>query len=152
MSVGNAAVERRRDQFGKDFGYYVYPIAGEIPGLGTAAGAGASVLNFAGGDTDFTGYYIDGDFRARGAALLDYHIIPQRLIFDVGYNDYLVAPIVYDRGIQSDPDDVIYPKAEGSYLLGQLTLTFEQRRYEIFARLLTGREPASDSRQGRQRL
>ena len=38
-SVSNAAVERRRDQFGKDFGYYVYPIAGEIPGLGTAAGA-----------------------------------------------------------------------------------------------------------------
>jgi hypothetical protein len=140
MSVASAAVDRRRDQFGKDFGYYIYPIAGEIPGLGTAVGAGASVLNIAGNDADFTGYYIEGDFRARGAALLDYHLIPQRLILDVGYNDYLVAPIVYDRGIQSDPDDVIYPKAEGQYLLGQLTLSFDQRRYELFARLLSGRE------------
>lgn len=140
ISVCDAAVDRRRDQFGKDFAYYMYPIAGEIPGLGTASGLGASVLNMAGSDADFTGYYIKGDFRAKGAALLDYHIKPKRLVFDIGYNDYLVAPIAYDRGIDSDPDDVIYPKAEGKYLLGQLTLTFDQRRYEVFIRGLFGRE------------
>lgn len=140
MSVANAAVERRRDQFGTDFGYYLYPIVGEIPGLGTASGAGASVLNIAGSDTDFTGYYINGDFRAKGAALLDYQLRPKRLVFDFGYNDYLVAPVVHDRGINSDPKDVIYPKAEGNYLLGQLTLTFDERRYEVYARLLSGHE------------
>jgi hypothetical protein len=136
----NAEVERRRDQFGKDFGYYVYPIAGEIPGLGTAKGGGASVLNMGGTDADVTGYYVEGDFRAKGVALLDYHIIPKRLVLDMGYNDYDVAPIVYDRGINSDPKDVIYPKAEGGYLLGQLTLTFDQRRYEAFVRLMSGQE------------
>ena len=140
VSLCHADIERRRDQFGRDFAYYIYPIAGEVPGLGTAKGLGASVLNIAGNDADFTGYYIDGDFRARGAALLDYHIKPRRLVFDVGYNDYLVAPVVYGRGILSDPDEVIYPNAEGSYLLGQLTLTFDERRYEIYARYLTGRE------------
>jgi len=133
-------IERRKDQFGRDFGYYVYPIAGEIPGLGKASGIGASVLNMGGGDTDFTGYYVRGDFNATGAALLDYHILPQRLIFDVGYNDYLVAPRVHKRGIDSDPLDVIYPKVEGAYLLGQLTLTFDQRRYELFTRMLGGKE------------
>ncbi len=139
--IANADVaDRRKDQFGKDFGYYLYPIAGEIPGLGTASGFGASVLNMAESDTDFTGYYVRGDFEATGAAILDYHILKQRLVFDVGYNDYLVAPTVYDRGMDSDPDDAIYPKAEGKYLLGQLTLTFDQRRYELFARYLTGRE------------
>lgn len=140
VSVGYAEPERRRDQFGKDFGYYVYPIAGEVPGLGTAAGAGVSVLNIGGTDADFTGYYIDGDFRAKGAALLDYYIKPKRLVFDVGYNDYLVAPAVYGRGILSDPNDVIYPKVEGKYLLGQLTLTFDERRYEAYVRYLVGRE------------
>ena len=133
-------VERRKDQYGRDFGYYIYPIAGEIPGLGTASGAGASILNIAGSDTDFTGYYVRGDFEATGAALLDYQLIPQRLVFDLGYNDYLVAPTAYDRGINSDDEDVIYPKVEGSYLLGQLTLTFDQRRYELYARILGGRE------------
>lgn len=132
-------VERRKDQFGRDFGYYLYPIVGEIPGLGRAAGLGASVLNMGGGDTDFTGYYLRGDFKATGAALLDYHLLPQRLIFDAGYNDYQVAPTSFSRGIDSDPKNVIYPKVEGAYVLGQLTLTFDQRRYEIFARMLDGR-------------
>ncbi|MEW5756068.1 MAG: hypothetical protein AB1810_07165 [Pseudomonadota bacterium] len=133
-------VERRRDQYGRDFGYFVYPIVGEIPGLGTAAGVGASVLNMGDGDTDLTGYYVRGDFEATGFAVLDYHVLPRRLILDFGYNDYLVAATSYDRGIDSDPDDVIYPKAEGKYLLGQLTLSFDERRYEAFVRLLVGRE------------
>jgi hypothetical protein len=140
VSICYAAPERRRDQFGKDFGYYIYPIAGEVPGLGTAAGAGASVLNVGGTDTDVTGYYIEGDFRAKGVAMLDYNIKPKRLIFDAGYNDYLVAPAVYERGILSDPDNVIYPKVEGKYLLSQLTLTFDERRYEAYVRYLVGQE------------
>lgn len=98
---------------------------GEIPGLGSAAGAGLSVLNMAGGDTDFTGYYLNGDFRAKGFALLDHQVVRHRLVLDAGYNDYYVAPIGYDRGIDSDPHDVIYPKAEGRYGIAQLTLTFD---------------------------
>jgi hypothetical protein len=140
LSTAEAVVERRRDQFGKDFGYFFYPIVGEIPGLGKTWGGGASVLNIAGTDADFTGYYLSGDFEAKGAALLDYHLIPKRLILDLGYNDYFVAPIGYQRGIDSDPNDVIYPEAEGRYYLGQLTLTFDERRYEVFTRFLSGRE------------
>jgi hypothetical protein len=140
LPAAEAAVERRKDQFGKDFGYFLYPIVGEIPGLGQTWGFGASVLNIAGSDADFTGYYLSGDFEAKGAALLDYHLIPKRLVLDVGYNDYFVAPIVYERGIDSDPGDVIYPNVEGRYYLGQLTLTFDERRYEVFTRLLSGRE------------
>ena len=133
-------VDRRKDQFGRDFGYYLYPIAGEVPGLGTAVGIGASVLNVGDSDADFTGLYVRGDFEATGVALLDYHLLSQRLIFDLGYNDYLVAPTSYDRGMNSDPDDAIYPKVQGVYLLGQMTLTFDERRYEVFARLLSGRD------------
>jgi outer membrane protein assembly factor BamA len=132
-------VERRKDQFGKDFAYYLYPIAGEIPGMGTAAGVGASVSNMGDSDTDFTGYYVRGDIKATGAALLDYHIVPQRLIVDVGYNDYKVASTSYNRGIDSSPDDLIRPKVEGDYLIGQMTLTFDERRYELFLRALSGR-------------
>ncbi len=132
-------VERRRDQFGRDFGYYTYPIVGEVPGLGRAVGVGASVLNMGGTDTDFTGYYVRGDIKATGAALLDYHVVPKRLIFDIGYNDYRVAATSYSRGIDSSSTDIIRPKVEGMYLLGQMTLTFDERRYEVFARALDGR-------------
>jgi len=139
-SAADATVERRKDQFGREFGYYLYPIVGEIPGLGSAAGAGLSVLNMAGGDTDFTGYYLNGDFRAKGFAVLDHPLVRRRLVLDGGYNDYYVAPIAYDRGIHSDPDDVIHPKAEGQYGIAQLTLTFDERRYEFYVRVLSGRE------------
>lgn len=61
--------ERRRDQFAGDFSYYVYPIAGEIPGLGRATGAGASVLNIAKSSADFTAFKVDGDFSASGYTL-----------------------------------------------------------------------------------
>jgi outer membrane protein assembly factor BamA len=131
-------VERRKDQFGHDYAYFIFPIAGEIPGMGKAAGLGVNVSNMAGGDTDFTGYYVRGDIRATGATLLDYHVLPQRLIFDVGYNDYMVTTTSYNGGANSDSANVIYPKVEGRYLLGQLTLTFDERRYEMFARMLRG--------------
>ena len=61
-AIADGGIERRRDQFGKDFGYFFYPIASTIPGLGTATGAGATVLNMGGTDTDFTGFKIVGDF------------------------------------------------------------------------------------------
>ena len=139
-TLSHAEVERRRDQFGTDFGYYVYPIAGEIPGLGTAAGVGGSVLNMGDSDTDMTAYYIRGDFSATGVAFLDLQLFPRRLVFDVGYNDYAVAPLNYTRGLDSDSDEYIQPSVEGRYVLGQLTATFDERRYEAFIRGFTGAE------------
>jgi len=103
-------VERRKDQYGRDFGYYAYPIIGEIPGMGRAAGFGVSVLNMADGDTDLPATTCAATSRPPGAALLDYNVVPRRVLFDVGYNDYLVAATAYNRGIDSDPLDVIYPR------------------------------------------
>ena len=131
--------DRRRDQFGKDFGYFIYPLAGDIPGLGSAYGAGGSVLNMFNSDTDFTAFKVKGDFNASGYTLLDLHLIRQRLIFDVGYYDYLVAPVQYKRGINSNEDDYILPKAEGRYWLGQLTLSFMQRKVEAYIRYINGK-------------
>lgn len=136
--------ERRKDQFGKDFAYYLYPIAGEVPGLGSAAGAGGSVLNIAETDTDVTGYYIDGDFKASGLAFIDLQLIPKRFVLDLGYNNYQVAPIQYKRGLNSDNDDYIQPKAEGGYFIGQLTWSLSERRYEMFLRALDGKERLDD--------
>lgn len=132
-------IDRRRDQFSKDFGYFIYPIAGDIPGLGQAAGVGTTILNMNKTDMDFTGFKIDGDFSASGATLLDISLLPQRLIFDIGYYDYDVAPIVYERGIDSSQDDVLLPKVKGYYWLGQMTLTFMQRKIEAFYRLGIGK-------------
>lgn len=130
-------VERRRDQFNADYSYFVYPIAGNVPGLGVASGVGATLANIGETQTDFTGFYITGDFTAGGATLLDVHLIDRLLIFNTGVYTYKVAPKVFRRGIDSDKNDYILPFFEGDAAVAQLTLTFDERRYELYTRWLT---------------
>jgi len=132
-------VVRSRDQYSGDFSYYVYPIGGDIPGLGTAFGVGASILNFNNSATDFTGFSLKGDFEASGYTFLDIHLLPQKLILDVGYYDFLVSPIQYQRGLASDKEDYILPKAKGRYFMSQLTWTAQQRQYESYLRYGAGK-------------
>ncbi len=130
------SVERRRDQFSKDFAYFVYPIAGSVPGLGTASGAGATVANVGETNADFTGFYIDGDFKATGVAVTDLHIISERLVANLGSYTYKVSPMVFRRGMDSSKDDYILPFWDGYSNVGQLALTFDERRYEFYARFM----------------
>lgn len=129
--------DRRRDQFSTDFGYYIYPIGGDIPGLGQATGLGTTAVNIGDTDIDFTAFTLDGDFSATGIAALNFHAT-DNLIIDFGYYNYDVAPIAYHRGIDSDPDDYILPRANGAYFVGQATLTYDQRRREYYYRLFHG--------------
>jgi len=141
FSPGAAALdvpERRRDQYAGEFSYYLYPLAGDIPGLGSVFGLGGSALNIAGTDMDFTAFKVDGDFSASGATLLDIPLIKRRLIFDIGTYDFDVASTRYRRGLDSASDETLHPHAKGRYTLGQLTLTFDQRRYETYLRVLDG--------------
>ena len=136
-------VQRRKDQFGKDFSYFIYPIAGDIPGLGKAAGLGATILNIKETDLDFTGFNVDGDFSASGYTFLDYHLLKNRVTVDFGVYDFDVAPTVYNRGIDSSKDEYFLPRVEGEYIQGQVTLTFDQRRYETYIRIADGSEQTS---------
>ncbi len=137
-TVSADPVERRRDQFGKDFAYFVYPIGGDIPGLGSAFGAGATILNMFDSDADFTGFNISGDFDAAGYTLLDLNLIRHRLAFDIGWYNFTVAPLQFTRGMDSDRNDYILPKVEGDYWQGQLTSMFDERRIEAYYRFGLG--------------
>ncbi len=127
-------VERRRDQFPTDFGYFIYPISGKVPGIGSAYGGGGTATNIAGSDTDVTGFAIRGDFEATGAAVLNYHVIDERLIFDLANYTAKVAPNSYRRGIDSSRDDVLHLEVESDITVGQTTLTFFERMVEFYAR------------------
>lgn len=125
---------RRREQYCRDFAYFVYPIVGSVPGLGSATGGGATLANIGNGYTDFTGFYVDGDFTAAGATLLDIHIIEKLLVFNTGAYAYKVAPKIFRRGIDSDTSDYILPFFEGNSAIAQLALTFDERRREFYIR------------------
>lgn len=134
LAFADVLAERRRDQYPPNFGYFVYPIFIQIPGLGAAKGAGGTFVNVADSDTDVSTFYIDGDFHAAGVTALNMHLVPRRLIFDAALYEYRVAFKYFDRGIDSSKDKFIYPEVEGKGGTGQLTLTFFDKRLDFYSR------------------
>jgi len=133
-------VDRTRDQFGKDNSYFVYPLAIDIPGLGKSAGVATSILNIKDSDLDFTGFLLRGDFDVTGGTFLNYHILDNRLLFDVGIYDFEAAIVQYDRGIASNKDDVFNSDFNGQFIETQLTWTFNDRHIESFLKFGYGKQ------------
>lgn len=127
-------IDRRRDQYTDEFSYFVYPIPAQIPGLGSAFGVGATVSNIAETDIDITGFFVDGDFSASGLTVLNMHIIPESLIFDLGLYDYNINIKQFNRGINSDRNEFILPEVKGNGMLGQLKWTQFDKKLDFFAR------------------
>ena len=127
-------IERRRDQFRRDFGYFLYPISGSVPGIGTAHGGGATITNIGGTDTDFTGFYLTGDFSASGAALLNYHLIENRLIFDIANYTAKVAAKSFHRGMDSSKDQFLHVRVESEVTASQLAYSLFNRQLEFYLR------------------
>ena len=129
-----SALERRRDPFRYEFSYYAYPIVQDIPGLGTASGVGANLVDIGGTDLDFGGFYLDGEFMARGAYFLNQHLLEKLLVLDLGFFDYDVATLSFDRGIESAQDQYILPQVTGAGYQGQVTLMLFDRMVEGYYR------------------
>jgi len=131
---------RNRDQFSTVHSHFVYPIILELPGVGSSSGIGATVLNANDSDVDFTGFALRGDFDVTGGTMLNYHLLKNRLLFDIGIYNFVAAVTQYRRGIESKRDDFIIPRLEGNFAESQLTWSFNQRRIEAFVHLAAGRE------------
>jgi len=128
-------IERRRSAFRYDFSYYFFPIVQKVPGLGQASGVGTTIVDIAETDIDLIAVTLDGAFTFSTLTLLNLHLIPESLIFDLGGYRYDVAVRQFDRGIDSDKDRYILARAVGDGYQGQLTLSFLNRRLEFFHRV-----------------
>lgn len=125
---------RREATFDYTPSYFIYPLASEIPGLGSAAGAGLTVNNMFSTDTDFTGVKAKGDFEISVVSLLNIHLLKERLVLDVGYYDYDVVTKVFDRGQASAATSYLLPAVVGVGHFAQLTFNLNERMFEFFAR------------------
>ena len=114
---------RRSDTFDYTSSYFIYPIASKIPGLGEAAGAGATINNIGGSDLDFTGVSLNGDFKANVASFLNLHLWREVLVLDGGVYNFDVASTTYERGSDSNPDEIILPYVKGEGHLQAYTST-----------------------------
>ncbi len=129
-------VERRKPQFENEYSRAIIPVPYSIPGIGKGLGLGAALNNIKGSYIDLYGLAIQGDVEGYGFGVNDLHIIHEHLIFGLGYSRIEKAsfPINYSRGMEGDEDPDDFNQAEISNSRnygGQLSLTFDERRYEL---------------------
>ena len=126
--------ERRRDQFPKQFAYAVFPYPYQLPGIGSGLSLVAGALNIADTYTDAYGIVFSGDVRGGAAGMGDIHLIPRRLILDIGYSAVNKASFqsYAQRGMNTGKNDYsLIEVGDTEYYGARMTGTFFDRRFEI---------------------
>ena len=142
LSSNALALERRRDQFTKEPGYYIIPMPYSLPGIGKGLVVGGAYNNIADTHSDVIGFVIGGDLEGVGLLSLDNHIIPNRLILDLSAQHLTKAAVrsYNSRGMSSSADDyTILNLKDNDYYAARLTGTWWERRVEVYGGALDGR-------------
>ncbi|MBE9516107.1 MAG: hypothetical protein IME93_03930 [Proteobacteria bacterium] len=135
------AVERRRDQFQTQTGYYVFPIPYSLPGVGDGMALVGVVPNVAETNTDVFGYILQGDLEGVGLTGSDVHLIDRKLILDLTGSTFNKVTIqgFNSRGMNGDKDDyILIEMDDNDFFGGRLTSTFYDRMLEFYAMGYTG--------------
>lgn len=133
------AIERRRDQFSKESGYYIVPAPYSVPGIGEGILLGLAVVNANNSYTDYGVSVFAGDVEGAGLGVGDLHLINERLFLEVGITVINKLPIreYTGRGMTVGENDYITVELEDATGGGgRLTGTFLDRRLEIYAGLV----------------
>ncbi|MDA8421793.1 MAG: BamA/TamA family outer membrane protein [Nitrospiraceae bacterium] len=128
--------DRRKPQFTKNFGYALFPYPYSLPGIGSGIGLVGGAMNIADTYTDAYGIVFTGDVRGEAVGVADIHLIPRRLILDVGYSALNKATIqsYSQRGMNTDKNDYrLLELGDTEYYGGRMTATFFDRRFEIYS-------------------
>lgn len=127
--------ERRRTQFQRTPGYIAVPFVYNMPGIGWGYGVLGAATNVNESCADISGAVFGGDVEGGALGLDSVHLLPERLIFDMGgaYLKNASMEIYSDRGMSSDKEDFSIAGLEDSYFVGsRLTLTALERRLETY--------------------
>jgi hypothetical protein len=128
------APERRRDQFPKEFGYAAFPYPYRLPGIGSGLSLVAGALNIADTYTDAYGVAFAGDVRGGALGVGDIHLIPRKLILDLGYSAVNRASLqsYAQRGMSTGENDFrLLEVSDTAYYGARMTGTFFERRFEL---------------------
>ena len=117
FSHAHALVFERRPRPDPELSYFLYPVAGSIPGLQDFYGLGATVSGISGSEVDITAvslrgeakYFEEGDFGIEFLTVLDIPVFTPRLSLSLFYTDIRNGTWPEgERGINSDPDQTYY--------------------------------------------
>ncbi|MGA0167800.1 MAG: hypothetical protein ACO3M6_14895, partial [bacterium] len=154
LSSFSEAIERRRSQFPRDFGYLIAPIPYILPGVGTGLGVIGAFNNTFDSTTDFFLVGVGGDVEGTITGVTDIELLPENVLLDVTYVGFNKGSQKQyaQRGIESDPDDFNIVELQNTSLYGgRLTFTFLERRLEFFTLQYNIRsEPSAVIYQGKE--
>ncbi|HKI97693.1 MAG TPA: BamA/TamA family outer membrane protein, partial [bacterium] len=128
-------IERRKPQFQTEPAYLFVPFPYDLPGIGNGIAWTGLGANLAGTHADLYGMVITGDAGGQIAGLEDVHLVPERLILSLFYQNInrATARQYPTRGMQSSGD--LYTLIEASQAdqaQAELRLTLSDRRYEFY--------------------
>jgi len=134
-TVHSLLADRRKEQFETSFAYAAFPLPYSLPGIGTGISIVGAAMNIANTYTDAYGIVYGGDVEGMAVGVGDIHIIPKRLIIDVGAGGVSKASIqsYSERGMNTDKNNYLLIEVNNSeYYGGRLTATFLERRFELY--------------------
>jgi len=141
VSADGEAIDRRRDQFQTESGYYVFPFPYSLPGVGDGVALLGVVPNVSETHADIFGYVLQGDLKGVGVTASDIHLVDRHLIMDVSGSSFnKVSLQAYNtRGISGDKDDYLIMEMDDNDFFGsRLTATWLDRMFEFYLMGYTG--------------
>lgn len=136
------AMERRRDQFTKYPGHYIFPMPYSLPGIGEGLLAAGTYNNAHDSYTDYIGFILMGDLQGLGLIAKDMHVIEKQLIADISYQHLVKGTVnsFNERGMNTGENDyTLLDFEDNDYLSVRLTATFLERMLEVNAAALNGK-------------
>jgi hypothetical protein len=133
--------DRRKSQFETTFGYALFPYPYSLPGIGQGLGFVGGAMNIQETPIDTYAMAFGGDVRGLAAGVADLHIIPRRLIADLGYSRLSAATMqsYSKRGMNSEKNDYTNVElGDMTYYGSRLTATFYDRRFEFYGAYYQG--------------
>ncbi|MGA0160164.1 MAG: hypothetical protein ACO3NG_17090, partial [bacterium] len=128
-------LKRRKQQDGKELGYFFYPLVYTVPGVGSGNGAGGTIINLLGDGSTLNLIRIRGDYEVDAVAATGMPIFTPRLNLSLAYaHGRKGAFSFYGRGPDSSQTPEFTLKFKDSYGYGaELSLNFFQRQLEFYA-------------------
>ena len=141
-NISHAIIFDRRERPKPELSYYLYPVAGSIPGLQDFYGLGATVSGIYGSDVDITAislrgeakYISEGDFGIDILTVLDIPLLTPHLTLSTFYTDIRNGTWPEgERGINSNPDSTYYLLGSQIYAKGgELSTNFFKNQLEVY--------------------
>lgn len=129
-------IERRRDQYLSEPGYFVAPAPYSIPGIGTGLMVVGIANNIYDSQTDVLGYGINGDVSGYGFAVTDWYLIDKHLKLEMVHTKFDKASFqsYSSRGMESDKNEYVLVSVEETEFSGfRATASFWDKMLEFYS-------------------